>query len=108
VARGRQINRLPVVEGDRQIADGVFTRHCEAIGPLLKFLPPDEQEQSKNLVAKKPWSPRSDDAKAVVRCLEDGVTDVDAIADRTGVNASYIRKIIERWRKSKNGNRDTT
>jgi hypothetical protein len=94
-------------DGDRQIASDVFARHCEAVWPLLKFLPPDEQEQSKKLVAKRPWSPHSDDAKAVVKCLEDGVTDVDAIADRTGAKASNIRKIMERWRKSKNGNRDT-
>ena len=67
---------------------------------------PDEQEQSTQLVAKKPWSPRSDDAKAVVSCLEDGVADVDSIADRTGVSATNIRKITERWRKSKKGNRD--
>jgi len=94
-------------DGERQIAGDVFTRHCEAVWPLLKFLPPDEQEQSKNLIVKKLWSPRSDDAKAVVKCLEEGVADVDAIADRTRVNAAYIRKIIERWRKSKNGIRDT-
>jgi|GEM_PF-5262721 hypothetical protein len=94
-------------DGDRQIAGDVFARHCDAISPLLKFLPPEEQDQATDLVAKKPWCPRSDDAKAVVRCLEGGVTDVDAIAGRTGVNAPYIRKIIERWRKSKKGNRDT-
>ena len=95
-------------EGDRQIAADVFARHCEAITPLLKFLPPAEQEQAKNLVATKTWTPRSDAVKAIVACLEDDITDVNAITERTGVKSAVnIRKVKQRWRQSKNGNRDT-
>jgi len=55
----------------------------------------------------RPWRPQSKAAKAIVRCLEEGMTDADAICERTGASADNVHKVKSRWEKARSQTRES-